>query len=168
MSFSTLTTTEIAVGKPVTNDTQTKIKDNFDDHESRILNLEDGSAVAYPPIEMDIRGYYGDQGPATGWCKTVPNFNLEITGARLYIDVAGSAGDTEIDILVSRSGGAYTSIFTTKPKVNYAMGNDYVSINGVLDPTQVAVSAGDKIRLDTTLVQTDGFNLLVRIDYNKT
>jgi hypothetical protein len=167
LAYIEISVAEIAVGEPTKNAMLTKVKDNLIDHEERIQDLEAGSATVYPPMELDIKGYYGDQGAAENWVKTVPNFNLTITGARLYIDQAGVSGTTEIDVLVSSSGGPYTSIFTTKPSVGFAAGNDAVSSNGVLNPLQVDVLAGDIIRLDTTSVQVDARNLLVRIDYIK-
>lgn len=166
MAYSAITTSEIATGQPVANTTQTKIKDNFADHETRILALEGGSSVAYPPIIMGVQGYYGDQGPADSWEKFIPNFALTITGIRLYIDQAGTAGSTEIDVQVKRSG-SYSSCFTTRPSVAFGAGNDAVSTNQVLDPTKVSVQAGEIIRLDTTAVQTNGHTFYVRIDYTK-
>ena len=168
MSYNAVTTPEIAVGEPVKNSTLTKVKDDLIDHESRIVSLEGGSAVVYPPIEMDIRGYYADQGAASDWCRHHPNFDITLTGARLYIGTAGTAGTTEIDILVKSGGGAFTSIFTTKPSVAFGAGSNSVSVNGVINPAMANVLAGDIIRLDTTSVQTDGHNLEVRIDYIKT
>jgi hypothetical protein len=119
MAYNPVSGTEIETGKPVTNTTLTKVKDNFEDHEDRIEDLEGGSAVDYPPIELFIGGYYGDQGAATGWVKYVPNFDMTITGVRLYIDVAGSAGTTEIDLQVKSGVNPYASIFTTLPSVAF-------------------------------------------------
>lgn len=167
MAYTAVTTNEIATGKPTTNDTFTKIKDNFDNHETRIEDLEGGSSISYPPIILRVNGYYGMPGAKTGILKTVANFNLTVTGVRIYIDTAGSAGTTTCDIKVSHSGGAYTSILTTLPSVVYSAGNDGVSTNAVLDAAHVAISAGDIIRLDTTTVQTNGYSFMVRIDYTK-
>lgn len=167
MSFNSITTTEIATGKPVASTTQTKYKDNFDDHESRLLDLENGSAVAYPPINLAVYGYYGDQGAADGWVKYDFNFNGTITGARLIIDNAGTAGTTEIDLKIKSGVAAYASIFTTRPSVAFGAGNDATSSNQVLDATKVNFLAGDILRLDTTSVQTNGKSFRVRIDYTK-
>lgn len=167
MSFSTITTAEIATGKPNANSTWTKAKDNFDNHESRIVSLEGGSATTYPPIILRVNGYYGSIGAQTGLLKTVTNFALTITGVRIYIDTAGSSGSTTCDIKVSYAGGAYTSIFTTLPTVAFGAGNDGVSTNAVLDAARVDLAAGDIIRLDTTATQTGGKDFMVRIDYVK-
>lgn len=168
MSYNAITTTEISTGKPTTSTTALKIKDNFDNHEQRIGALETGGTTTYPPIILRVNGYYAVQGVMTSILKTVCNFDLTITGVRLYIDVAGTSASTEVDLKVSHLGGAYTSIFTTKPIVSYTAGNDAISTNQVLDPTKVNVLSGDIIRLDTTGVQANGRGFMVRIDYVKT
>lgn len=40
MAYSALTTSEVGSGKPVTNGLLTKVKNNFDDHETRISQME--------------------------------------------------------------------------------------------------------------------------------
>ena len=57
MSYTAINSGEIESGKPVRADTQTKIKENFDDHESRILAVETGAATVYPPIILRVNGY---------------------------------------------------------------------------------------------------------------
>ena len=168
MAYVEITSGEITSGEPVTNGTQTKIKDNLIAHESRITSLEGGSAVVYAPIIFRVNGQYDTLGATSGVLKTVANFNLTITGVRIYIDTSGSSGTTEIDIKYSRSGGAYTSILTTKPSVAYSAGHDAVSSNAILDVSQVNLQTGDIIRLDTTSVQTAGRSFMVRIDFSKT
>lgn len=172
MSFQTITTAEITTGEPVKNTTQTKIKDNFDNLDTRVTSLEGGGNTVYPPIVMRVNGYYGESGeltiPATGFLKTTMNFNLTLTGVRILIDNAGISGITEIDLKYKRGAGAYTSIFTTKPSVSYSAGNDSISTNAVLNPSEVYLQAGDILRLDITTVQARANGLTIRIDYSKT
>lgn len=168
MPFTALTSTEIASGKPNSSSVFSKLKDNFDNHESRLLVVESGGAVAYPPIIMRVNGYYAWKNLTNGLLKTTMNFNLTITGVRLIIDTAGSAGTTEIDLKYKRGAGAYTSILTTKPSVAFGAGNDATSTNAVLDLAQVNLLAGDFLRLDLTSVQTGGNSFMVRIDFTKT
>ncbi len=164
--FITIDSAEIATGKPVKTEVATKIKDNFDDHEERISDLEGGSAIIYPPLVMRVSGFY-DFEVHTNVLKTVCNFNLTITGVRIYVDTCGISGATEIDIKVSSAGGPYTSIFTSLPSVPYTDGDDGVSVNAVLDPDEVDLNSGDLIRLDLTEAQEDGKTFMVRIDYER-
>ena len=172
MSFNPLNTAEIAVGEPVKNTTQTKIKDNLDNLNERIESLEGGSSTTYPPIILRVNGTYGEHGdlqlPANGILKTTLNFNITITGARLIIDEAGVSGTTEIDIKYKRGVGAYTSIFTTKPSVGFASGDDSTSSNGILNISEVGLQAGDIIRLDILDAQIRAQGLMIRLDYIKT
>lgn len=167
MAYVPITTAEITTGEPVANTTQTKIKDNFIAHETRIASLEGGSSSVYPPVIFRVNGVYADV-IATGLLKTTINFNLTVTGVRLLIDQAGTVGTTTIDIRYKRGAGAYTSVLSTKPSVLFSAGSDSISTNAVLDPTQVNLLAGDIIALDITSAQTAAKNFIVRLDFSKT
>lgn len=172
MTYIPLTTAEIATGQPVSNETATKIKDNFASLDSRTTTLEGGGSTVYPPIIFRVNGPYGESGdlaiPATNLLKTTLNFNLTVTGVRILIDEAGISGTTEIDLKYKRGVGAYTSIFTTKPSLAYSAGNDSTSTNAVLNPAQVNLQAGDILALTITDAQKRAKNFIVRIDYTKT
>jgi hypothetical protein len=168
MSFTTITSGEIASGEPVTSTLQTKIKDNFDDHESRIQDLEGGSATVYPPLIMRVNGPYGYYSAADGILKTTLNFPITVTGVRILVDVAGTSGTLEVDVEYKRGGGSWTTIMTTKPSVAYTAGNDALSSNGVVNASQADLQAGDILRLNIDSIQVAGNGFLVRIDYNRT
>ncbi len=163
MPFIAITTGEITSGEPVSFATQTKIKDNFDDHEARLQIAETASA-SFAPIILRVGGYYV---VTTGVIKTTTNYSLTILGARILVDTAGSSGTVEIDILRKRGVGAFTTIFNTKPSVLYSAGSDALSTNADLNPTMVGLQAGDIFRLDITSAQVNGKGFLVRIDYNR-
>ncbi len=163
MSFTPITTGEIASGEPVASTTQTKIKENFDDHESR-LGVVETASVTFVPI---ILGVNGVPFVMDGVLKTTTNFSLTVTGIRILVDQAGSAGTLEIDVQRKRGVGAWESIFTVLPSIAYTAGDDALSSAGTLDVDVVDVEAGDILRLDITSIQTDMRNFLVRIDYNR-
>lgn len=163
MPFTSITTTEIASGKPVAATTQTKIKDNFDNHESRIVTIESAGS-AFPPIIFRVNGGYCVK---SALIKTTANFSFNITGIRILVDTAGSAGTIEVDVQKKTGAGVFESVLTTLPTVLFSAGNDALSTNAILNPTKVGVVAGDILRLDITSAQTDGLGFLVRIDYNR-
>ena len=165
MSFTVITPGEIASGEPVNATTMGKVKDNFDDHESRLQVIESGTATTYPPLIFRVGGSIWIQGALDGIIKTTTNFPIQITGARLISDVAGSSGTTEIDIKWKRGSAGWVSIFSTKPSLSYSAGNDATSSNAVLNASNVELLAGDLIRLDLTSVQTDAYGFTVRVDY---
>lgn len=162
--FTPITTGEITTGEPVSTATQTKIKENFDDHEERLQAAEESSGE-YPAIVLRVGGYYSRLGATTGLIKTTTNFTLTLTGARIIVETAGSAGTLEIDIKRKRGGGAWESIFTALPSIGFGSGNDAISAAGTLDPSKVDLIAGDLLRLDTTSVQTNGKGFHVRLDF---
>lgn len=168
MSYDPITEAEIEVGEPIKNSTLDKMRLDLDDHEDRLATVE-ASSVVFPPIIMRVSGGYGQLSPpCLNLLKTTINFAINITGVRILIDEAGSAGSTEIDLKVSRSGGAFTTIFTSKPTIAYTAGSNALSSAGTQNGTDGELASGDIIRLDLTAVQTDGVGFLVRIDWNRT
>lgn len=163
MSFVVINTSEIASGEPVTATTLGKIKDNFDDHEERIEDLELATSTTIP-INWRVNGYYC---AVTDVLKVTANGAMTITGIRILSDIAGSAGTLEIDVLKKRGGGAFTSVLSTLPSLGFATGNDALSSNGAVDVTQAGLIAGDILRLDITSIQTDGRGFTVRVDYDR-
>jgi hypothetical protein len=168
MAFSSINTNEIATGEPVSNTTQTKIKDNFDNLDTRVTSLEGGGNTIYPPIILSVNGAYHSMNGAKGVLKTTCNFNLTVTGVRLLIDKAGSAGTTEINVEYKRGAGSWTSILTTNPSVAYTEGDDSISSNTVLDSGEVELEAGDLIRVNIVSAQSYAKTFQVRIDFSKT
>lgn len=64
------------------------------------------------------------------------NFNAQLISAWMFNIVAGSSGTTELDIKVATSsGGSFSSIFTTTPKIQSTAGNNA----WVGNPTQISV-----------------------------
>ncbi len=168
MVFTAITDSEIQTGKPVSSTTQTKVQDNFDNHETRISALEGGATAVYAPIILSCYGKYASEWVMDNIVRTTLNFNLTITGVRLLINKAGSAGTTEVALKFKRGGGSWTSICTTNPSVAYSSGDNYLSTNAVLNPSNVDLQAGDILRADLISAQTNGYTFQLRIDFNKT
>jgi hypothetical protein len=167
MAYVPINASEITTGEPVTNTTQTKIKDNANNHETRILSLEGGGNTIYPPIILRVNGTYNGC-VYESILKTTLNFNLVITGIRLLIDTAGTSGTTEVNLKYKRGAGSWVNILTTNPSVIYSAGNDALSTNAVLNTSNVNLQAGDIVRLDMISAQSGARGFLVRIDFNKT
>ncbi len=168
MSFSAFNANEIAAGEPNKQELWQKLKDNFDDHETRIEAIETGAITTFLDLEYSVGGDYSIVGAATGLCYQRMSVDITILAGRLFILTAGSAGTTEIDILFKRGAGAWTSIFSTKPSVAFGAGSLAVSSNGVLNPSNVNLQVGDFVRLDITSVQTNGIGLIGLLSIEKT
>ena len=168
MSYTIITDTEITTGEPVASSTQQKIKGNFENHEERIVAVENGGTTVYAPIIMRVNGLYSTEWVLDNILKTTSNFNFAITGIRLFIDKAGTSGTTEVSVKWKRGVGAWTSVCTTNPSVASSAGDDVLSSNAVLNSSNVNIQAGDIIRLDLVSAQINARNFFVRIDFNKT
>ncbi|TXH09419.1 MAG: hypothetical protein E6R04_08265 [Spirochaetes bacterium] len=90
-------------------------------------------------------------------------FDAEIFAVYMFNHVAGSSGTTELDVKKqTTSGGAYSTIFSTTPKITSAAGN-YARVGTgevvagctapVLTSTPLNVSAGEALRLDLISAQ---------------
>jgi hypothetical protein len=168
MPFSALTSGEIAAGQPVKQELTTKIKDNFDDHETRISDLEGGTSTTFTDWAWDVWGDYSLYGTRNQIMIERVSQNITILAARLHVHTAGSASSTEIDFQFKRGGGAWTSIFSTRPSVAFGSGDNAVSSNQVLNPSYVELQSGDLLRMDITSVQTGGVGLCGLITFELT
>lgn len=152
MAFVTIGSTEIAVSKALKAELFQKIKDNFDDHETRLNDLSVGSGPVVL-INEEIENVSSTL-TLTG-LKYIRAFNnMNITKAQIQIFTKGgvTSGTLEVDLKKSATlGGTYTSIFTTKPYINFATDTDYTSRDGVLNTGQ-AVTQDEILRLDITNV----------------
>jgi hypothetical protein len=167
MAYTALTDAEVATGKPTKSSMLTKVKTNLADHENRLQDLEGGLTSSPPPIIFYVPGSAAASYSVSGHLKTVINFNLTITGIRLYVDAAGTSGTHQIDLLYKRAAGGYISVLTTKPSVAYTAGDDAISSNAVLDSGEASLLAGDILRLDIDSLQVEGANFYVRVDYER-
>ena len=174
MAFTSLTTTQVAPGQPVTGTLMGTIKTDLDDHQARLTTLEGGSSTVYAPIILTVMGHYDILGAVNDLVRTTCNFNLQIIGAYIITDVAGTSGTLQVDLkfrrlsaTVGQPGYVWTSIFTTQPLIAYSAGSDAISASGTINATYSTLLAGDLLRLDTTSVQNYGRGFFVRLDFNK-
>jgi hypothetical protein len=83
-------------------------------------------------------------------------FDAFLINVWMFVEYAGASGDTQFDVLrATAPGGAFTSIFTTKPSINYQAGNfTWVSLGSAVAHTTAPVLAltnvnqGDALRMD--------------------
>jgi hypothetical protein len=168
MVYDPITSDEIEAGEPTKQELFTKVKENFDDHEDRIGDLEGGTSTTFKDETWNVWGDYSYYGARTQIMIQRLSLNITVLASRLFVHTAGSAGTTEIDFLFKRGVGAWTSIFSTKPSVAFGAGDNAVSSNSVLNPSYVELEAGDLIRMDITSVQTNGEGLTGLITFEMT
>lgn len=137
------------------------------------------NAYQYSEKQFFINGLYGTATtPVLGVDGlAVFEFDAYIIDAWMFNITAGSAGTTELDLkIATTSGGAFTSIFSTTPKISYTSGNSvwvgspsgaYTPPTGTTQPVFATrnVSAYSAIRLDLLQKQTGGQNCGIIIHY---
>ena len=139
MAFVSITDSEIEVGRPVKKELFQKIKDNLDDHETRIGGVES--------LTTRIGGIFGQVIKNTVTASSISNLAvfdapgaMQILEAEIAIgELNGvSSGILEIDIVKTANQdldltGA-TSIFTTRPSIDFSTASNFEkSTNAVLN-----------------------------------
>lgn len=164
MAYITIPTSSIDVGDAIKAELMLNIKDNFEDHETRIDSLEvsarkitfikflllNGSVF---PTATGLYYYEADE------AFTITDFNIRI------FEKGSLTGAVEVDLKRSTTdmdNASFTTVFTTKPKITYASASDYSkSTNQVFNGTQINIAVGDILRLDIT--ETPGNGVLPKL-----
>lgn len=159
MAYSPFTSAQVAVGEATKTELFVKMKDNDDDHETRILSLEGGATSTFPLgfFIMNSASVLDDAAK-----ERVP-FDITITSVILKVDEAGTAGSLEVDVL-SDQGGSFSTVLS---------GGNLVVAFGAGDGAEVTSSGiaiadndlGKRFRLDVKAVQTGMRNAEVKINY---
>ena len=95
--------------------------------------------------------------------------DVTVLSATLHNITAGSAGSLQCDVQRKRGGGAFVSLFTTKPSIPYTAGSGANSDTGtgataaVIDSTVDELLEGDILRFDMNAVQTAGAGALLSL-----
>lgn len=166
MAWQSITTDEVSNGKPVSSDTQGKFKNNLDDLNTRVEDLEQGNALTYAPITFNYIGRY-DYDNGTYVMQTIVPFDINITGVFLTVIENGVSGTTEVDIEISDDGISWISCLTTNPSVAQAVGDYKTSSNGVVDTGNSEVVGGGFVRLKLESSQLESKGFIVRVEFNK-
>jgi len=124
MAYDPLVLTNLQAGKPLTEDITAKIKSNEDDLNSRLNDVEAGANK----VEVwNATIYNADSASSiTGLDYYEGQTTFTLTTCRIQIFTVGSlTGDLEIDVQKSTTiDGSYSSIFSTKPKINLSTASD--------------------------------------------
>ena len=162
MAYTPIPAADIEVGKPTKKSLFQTIKDNEDDHESRIATLTAGAnKVVVFSMEMANMFQYVN---ATGALERVALFkassDFSIVNAQIYVlhggpngDVPPTAGTLEVDIKKGTSLSALNTIFTVKPAVT-TFGDGDTNGSVTFTPGGEVVDQGDWLQLNITNLQT--------------
>lgn len=159
MAFSAITTAQIQVGEPTKKELFQKTKDNFDDHETRILDLEGGATSTFP-LAFVIKDS-GSVYDAAAYIR-VP-FDITVTSVVLMVLDAGTAGTLEIDVTTNQ-GGPFSTVLSGGNLTRIFSAGDFSSVTSsgiAIDD----IDSGKLLRLDVKAVQTEMRDAFVTINY---
>jgi len=162
MAFTALNSSEVASGEATRTELFTKIKDNFDDHESRLSDVEAFTASAQPfTFMIDGQGVVGD---GKDYIR-IP-FGITVSGVKLFVKEAGLSGTVTVDVQRKVGAGAFASILSSTISSVYTDGDLFVvSASGIAISV---IPAGSFLRLDIDAVQLGASGYDVIIEYTVT
>ena len=159
MAYQSLPDILIQVGKSLKREIfKTYIKDNLDDHETRLQSLE-AQAASQVVFDFPITNATSANS-FTGLTAWRSPYNFTLTDCKVSIFEKGIlTGTLEVNVRKSSStdDSAAVSVFSTRPSITYADASDFdESNNAVLDPNNQDVSTGDYLFLDASELPTNG------------
>lgn len=152
MAFITIPPSWIIPGEPVKNELWSLTKDNLDDLNSRLSTTETAVNQAQS-LPYFISGQLQLIGVKQGIFRHRLPTGWTLLSGRIRQFTTSGSGTFEFDIQYKRGANPYASIFTVKPSVTVANGDNYSSVNGVL--AESVLLAGDDIRFDITSTQVN-------------
>lgn len=140
------------VGDAIKIDDWTTIKDNFDDHESRIGAVE-GQAAKIIAFDFDVL-LGSSAATLTGiqFYKAIQSFTVTTVELQIFEKGAISSGVLEIDVKKNSSPDdvGMTSILSSLPSIDFSTASDYDTASGILSPTEQDILLDEFLRLDVT------------------
>ena len=159
MAFITIPPSIIQVSKAIKKEIFQLIKDNLDDHETRINSLETTATKIEVMKFLLLNGSVFPTATGLYYYEADQEFTITDSFIRIF-EVNSLTGIIEIDIkksVTDLDNASFSSIFTTKPSIDLSTASDYdSSINQVFDPSKVTMQPGQFLRLDITSAPTNG------------
>lgn len=156
MTYVTISTSQIQPSKAVKTELLKKIKDNLDDHETRLALQESGGSI----IEVLNCDFYNVSSAATmtGLFYHKALFPFTVTKVEVQIFEKGSisTGSIEIDVKKNTTPDdtGMTSILSVKPIIDFSSASDYDADSGTLNATYQDILEDEFLRVDVTALPT--------------
>lgn len=172
MPYVPIDSNDIEIGKPTKKSIFKTIKDNLDDHESRIDSVQAGASKV-EIFNFEVFGYINDYtiSELTSIGITESTINYSVTAMTVSLQnnpqflQSTSTGALEIDLEKSIDNGiTWTSIMTTIPSIpNGINSTGYKSTNGVINTLISSVNQGDLLRVSVKSMKENqgSFNITV-------
>lgn len=160
MAYSAFTDAQIAIGQANKKELWQKVKDNDDDHESRISDNAAGVASTFP-IEFIVRDS-GVVSDAVSYVRV--SSNITINSAIVTVMQAGTSGTLEVDIQGKEGVGAFATILSGG-NISVAFGAGDFASSSAAGFATTDFDTGDFLRIDLKTVQVGMRDAVVTIGY---
>ncbi len=151
MTYTAFTSTEIEVSKAIRQELFQKVKDNFEDHEARLVLISQ-NATKIEVFNADVRmGSYASSVTGILYHEALQDMNLIECAIQIF-DLNGiSSGILSIDVKKNSTpdNTGMVSVFTTAPSINFATALNYQRDTATFNTNQ-AIFKGEILRLDIT------------------
>lgn len=151
MAFVAIDSTTIEVGDALKKELFDSIKLNFDDHESRLQILAGGSGkinLMNNDIQIGSTATYLMTGVL--YVEVIQQCIITGGSVQIFAKTPATSGSLTIDVKKNSTTNptGFTSVFTTKPTLNFGSVSDYSKNSGIVNASSQALAVGDIIRLD--------------------
>lgn len=162
MAFVAIDPTQIEVGKAVRKELWTKTKDNLDDLDTRLTAQESvGEKIVIINSDIVNLAQYANGSTLNALFVYEAPLDLNLITCELTVSTAGTSGAVEGDIRIGPNRTTLSSVFSTRPSVDFSAGDDATSNNQVFAVTEV--DEGELIVFDILTIQQAMGRLHVKI-----
>jgi hypothetical protein len=166
MAFTSLSNTLIQVGKAVKKEIFQVVKDNFDDHETRLNSVEFQQAANFI-FNGDISLFgFDSNNPDVYYYKAPTNFSLSDVEGQLFTKQSIVTGALSVDIQksINTNDVNFSSCLTSDLSFNFATDPNYTSKQATIDGSNSTFITDDVLRIVITSIP-EGFTgrILLRL-----
>jgi len=160
MVFVPITDPQTEAGEPTAQELFKKIKDNDDDHESRI-SANETAVNKFVPIQFQVVG--GQRIQDELMVERI-FFDIKILSARIRVINAGTSGKIIVDIERSiDNGSSFSSIFSTLPEADFSDGDHFRSTTQVISVSDI--DSGDLLRFNIDSIQVGNREFYMELEF---
>jgi hypothetical protein len=157
MAYIPIDLSTIKVGDPIKKELLDLVRNNFEDHESRIQIIAGGSGkIAL--INEDAYVLANASGLLTGcfYVEVIQACIITEGSIQLFAKANATSGTLTVDVKknTTTNPSGFNSVFSTPPTLNLAVVADYSKNAGIINPAAQALAVGDILRVDITALPT--------------
>lgn len=159
MAFTTIDPNTIKIGDPITKNLWDLIKNNFDDHETRINSLAtSGGTVFILNGDVSLVGF-NINNPNIFYYKARQDFSINDFRVQLFTRQGIVTGNLTLDLqkATNTNDTNFATILTTPLSINFASAADYSEHAASINSSLNNILTGQVLRVKITNIPVNGF-----------